>query len=111
VVAVLDAGRGEFYCGEYVEGVCVREALLIRDEVLAVVGREPAMAVVCEAGVAEALDELGPRVAEEPKARDALGLAIRRIERGDFDDLATVDANYVRRTDAEIFAKPAAIAR
>jgi tRNA threonylcarbamoyladenosine biosynthesis protein TsaB len=25
---------------------------------------------------------------------------------GQFDDVATVDANYLRRTDAEIFAKP-----
>jgi tRNA threonylcarbamoyladenosine biosynthesis protein TsaB len=108
VVAVLDAGRAEFYCGEYVDGVCVREALLIRDDVLAVVGREPAMAVVCEAGVAEALAELGPRLVQEPNAGDALALALRRIERGEFDDLATLDANYVRRTDAEIFAKPAA---
>jgi tRNA threonylcarbamoyladenosine biosynthesis protein TsaB len=47
----------------------------------------------------------------EPGAGDALGLAVRRIEEGEFDDLAAVDANYVRRTDAEIFAKQAATAR
>jgi tRNA threonylcarbamoyladenosine biosynthesis protein TsaB len=101
VVALLDAGRGEFYFGEYVDGVCLREALLTRDEVVAAVGRGGGV-VVC----AEALAELGPRVVAEPRAGDALGLAMRRIERGDFDDAATVDANYVRRTDAEIFAKP-----
>jgi tRNA threonylcarbamoyladenosine biosynthesis protein TsaB len=106
-IALLDAGRGEFYFGEYVDGACGREVLLTRDEVLAAVGRERALVVVCEAGVAEALAELEPRVVAEPRARDALGLAIRRIERGEFDDLATADANYVRRTDAEIFAKPA----
>jgi tRNA threonylcarbamoyladenosine biosynthesis protein TsaB len=110
VCAVLDAGRGEFYCGEYVDGVCVREALLTRDEVLALAGRSGAL-VVCEAGVAEALVSLGPKVVREPRAGDALGLAMRRIEGGEFDDLAMVDANYVRRTDAEIFAKPAAKAR
>ena len=37
--------------------------------------------------------------------------ALRRIERSDFDDVATVDANYMRRTDAEIFAKPAGSGR
>jgi hypothetical protein len=30
------------------------------------------------------------------------------MEAGDFDDAATLDANYLRRTDAEIFAKAAA---
>ncbi len=111
VVALLDAGRGEFYCGEYLDGECVREALLTRDELRALVGGEGAAVVVCEAGVAEAVAELRPRVVAEPLAGDALALALCRIERGEFDDLATVDANYVRRTDAEIFAKPAATAR
>jgi tRNA threonylcarbamoyladenosine biosynthesis protein TsaB len=33
---------------------------------------------------------------------------LERIEAGDFDDAMTLDANYLRRTDAEIFAKPTA---
>ena len=45
---------------------------------------------------------------EEPSAGDALPFALERIEAGDFDDAATLDANYLRRTDVEIFAKPAA---
>jgi tRNA threonylcarbamoyladenosine biosynthesis protein TsaB len=40
-------------------------------------------------------------------AGDALPLALERIAAGDFDDAAMLDANYLRRTDAEIFAKPA----
>jgi tRNA threonylcarbamoyladenosine biosynthesis protein TsaB len=32
---------------------------------------------------------------------------LERISAGDFDDAATLDANYLRRTDAEIFAKAA----
>ncbi|MGD0799327.1 MAG: tRNA (adenosine(37)-N6)-threonylcarbamoyltransferase complex dimerization subunit type 1 TsaB [Acidobacteriaceae bacterium] len=109
VVALLDAGRGEYYFGEYVGGVCVREALLTRDEVLEAMGREEgAVVMVCEAAVAEAMAAVGPRVVDEPRAGDALGLALQRIERGDFDDAATVDANYLRRTDAEIFAKAGA---
>jgi tRNA threonylcarbamoyladenosine biosynthesis protein TsaB len=111
VVALLNAGRGEFYCGEYVDGVCALEELLTRDEVMQTVGRVEGTFVVCEAGVAETLAELGPRMLREPGAGDALGLAVRRIEEGEFDDLAAVDANYVRRTDAEIFAKQAATAR
>jgi tRNA threonylcarbamoyladenosine biosynthesis protein TsaB len=43
----------------------------------------------------------------EPSAAGALPFALERIGAGDFDDAATLDANYLRRTDAEIFAKPA----
>jgi tRNA threonylcarbamoyladenosine biosynthesis protein TsaB len=66
--------------------------------------------VVCEAKVAEALVGLGPglRIVGEPSAGDALPLALERIKTGDFDNAATLDANYLRRTDAEIFAKPTA---
>jgi tRNA threonylcarbamoyladenosine biosynthesis protein TsaB len=105
VHAVLDAGRGEFYYGEYIGRQCLREALLSREDVrLAAVG---GTAVVCEEKVAEALAGLDVRVVEEPSAGDALPLALERIEAGDFDDAATLDANYLRRTDLEIFAKQA----
>jgi tRNA threonylcarbamoyladenosine biosynthesis protein TsaB len=104
VHAVLDAGRGEFYYGEYA-GRRLREMLLTRDEVLAAVG--DGVVVVCEAKVAEALAELRPRIVEEPIAGGALPLALERIAAGEFDEAAELDANYVRRTDAEIFSKPA----
>ena len=104
VHAVLDAGRGEFYYGEYVGRRCVREALLTRDEVAAAVGE--GVAVVCEAKVAEALAGLSPCVVREPMAEEALPFALERIAVGDFDDAATLDANYLRQTTAEIFAKP-----
>lgn len=106
VHAVLDAGRGEFYYGEYAGHHCVREALLTQDEVSAAVGGGPV--VVCEAKVAETLSALHPRLVEEPGAGDALPLALERISANEFDDAALLDANYLRRTDAEIFAKPAA---
>jgi tRNA threonylcarbamoyladenosine biosynthesis protein TsaB len=104
VHAVLDAGRGEFYYGEYVGHRRVREALLTGEEV-AVAGAG-GMVVVCEAKAVEALAALHPRGVREPSAGDALPFALERIAVGDFDDAATLDANYLRRTDAEIFAKP-----
>jgi tRNA threonylcarbamoyladenosine biosynthesis protein TsaB len=106
VHAVLDAGRGEFYYGEYVGRRCLREVLMSGEDVLAAAAG--GAVVVCEAKVAEALVGLGPRVVVEPSAGDALALALERIEAGDFDDVVTLDANYLRRTDAEIFAKPTA---
>jgi tRNA threonylcarbamoyladenosine biosynthesis protein TsaB len=101
--AVLDAGRGEFYYGEYRGGLCVREALLTQDELMTAVGAE--MVVVCEAKVAEALAGLvAVRVVAEPRAGDALTIATARVATGAFDDAATLDANYLRRTDAQLFA-------
>ena len=103
VHAVLDAGRGEFYYGEYSGRVCMREALLTRDKVMAAAVK--GSVVVCEINVAEDLAELKPRVVPEPVAGDALSFALERTTAGDFDDGALLDANYLRRTDAEIFAK------
>jgi tRNA threonylcarbamoyladenosine biosynthesis protein TsaB len=105
VHAVLDAGRGEFYYGQYVGRRCLREALIGREDLIAAVAG--GVVVVCEAKVAEVLAELGPRVVDEPSAADALPFALGRIGLREFDDVAVLDANYLRRTDAEIFAKPA----
>lgn len=104
VHAVLDAGRGEFYYGEYVGRRLVREALLSESEVRAAAGG--GVVVACEAKVVEALAGLHPRLVAEPAAGDALAFAMERAAAGDFDDAALVDANYLRRSDAEIFAKP-----
>jgi tRNA threonylcarbamoyladenosine biosynthesis protein TsaB len=106
VHTVLDAGRGEFYYGEYVERRRLREVLMGADELLAAVAG--GVVVVCEMKVAEALAALRPRMVDEPSAGDALPFALERIAGGEFDDVATIDANYLRRTDAEIFAKPSA---
>ncbi len=110
VQALFDAGRGEFYSGVYVDGICFGEALVTGDQLLATDathGAQPSQGVVtCEPAVAESIAELAPKLLAEPTAADALPLALRRIEQHDFDDAATLDANYLRRTDAEIFAKP-----
>jgi tRNA threonylcarbamoyladenosine biosynthesis protein TsaB len=106
VYALLDAGRGEFYVGEYVGRRCVREVLMDGESVM--VAAAGGVVVVCEGKVAEALAGLGPRVVDEPSAGDALPFALERIEAGDFDDAATLDANYLRRTDVEIFRKAVA---
>jgi tRNA threonylcarbamoyladenosine biosynthesis protein TsaB len=105
VHAVLDAGRGEFYYGEYLGRRRLRETLLSGKDVIAVAAG--GIVVACESRVAEALGALTPQMVGEPSAGDALPFALERIDAGDFDDTATLDANYLRRTDAEIFAKPA----
>lgn len=98
--AALDAGRGEFYYGEYVGRRCVGETLLTRDALLAAV--QGGELVACEAKVSDALPA---RLLPEPVAADALPLALERLERGEVDDAAVLDANYLRRTDYELLAK------
>jgi tRNA threonylcarbamoyladenosine biosynthesis protein TsaB len=103
--AVLDAGRGEFYFGEFVGRHCFREGLMGREDVRAAIAGSAVL--VCEANVAEALAGLGVQVVAEPLAGHALPVALRRVVAGDFDDAASLEANYLRRTDVEIFAKTA----
>jgi tRNA threonylcarbamoyladenosine biosynthesis protein TsaB len=105
ICAVLDAGRGEFYGGVYEGARCVREALLSKDELMAA-ATAASEVIVCEAKVAEALEHLKPRMVREPLAGDVYGIALARAQAKAFDDAATIDANYLRRTDVEIFAKP-----
>ena len=108
VHAVLDAGRGEFYVGIYQNGICLREALLTRDELMAEIAetRNGLTVVACEPAVVEALPALSPRQIAQPTAETALPLAWLRLKANAYDDIVTLDANYLRRTDAEIFAKP-----
>ncbi len=102
VCAVLDAGRKEFYVGCY--GGSEYEALLDRDETRAC--GDGALAVVCEPSVAEALAACNPRIVDAPTAADAIRQAVPRILAGDSESIVLLDGNYLRRSDAEIFAKP-----
>ncbi|MCL2660881.1 MAG: tRNA (adenosine(37)-N6)-threonylcarbamoyltransferase complex dimerization subunit type 1 TsaB [Acidobacteriaceae bacterium] len=104
VCAVLDAGRGEFYFGEVAEHRSLREVLMEKAEVEATAAG--CVLVTCEANVAEALQELRPELVREPVAADALPMAVERALAAEFDDVAALDANYLRRTDAQIFARP-----
>jgi tRNA threonylcarbamoyladenosine biosynthesis protein TsaB len=101
-VALLDAGRGEFYCGVYRDGVRMGEDLIKADAVPAL--RNDGVLVTCEVRVAETLGS-GVLLVAEPGPSAMLALVLRRIEAGDWSDVAAVDANYLRRTDAELLVK------
>jgi tRNA threonylcarbamoyladenosine biosynthesis protein TsaB len=104
VLTALDAGRGEFYCGVYDSHGGAGEALLSRAEILATAGDQERL-VVCEPRVADALAELSPVMVRQPTAEGALPIVLRMVAADQFQDVMTLDANYLRRTDAEIFAK------
>lgn len=91
----LDAGRGEFYFRAGIE-----EALLTPEEIRE---RFRGSLAVCEESAAHAFPKA--ILVEPPSAFDALLGAAPRLLAKDFDDAATLDGNYVRRSDAELFAR------
>jgi tRNA threonylcarbamoyladenosine biosynthesis protein TsaB len=119
VLAILDAGRGDVYCGDYdVTGgsAHVRTERLIKGEDF-----------FAEVRQSEARDRLAPkaRLATSDKllaeAATSAGLSIslvepidagtiarlgwRKIQAGETVSPERLEANYIRRTDAEILAK------
>ena len=81
--AVLDAGRGEFYF----EGAVVKS---VEGEL-----------VTCEERVKEILGDR-VRLVEEPGGAVMLQEVLRRVRVADWSDVGGVDAEYLRRTDAEL---------
>lgn len=112
-LAAVDAGRGEYYVGEYKQGETVRESLCTAAELGAAVRKSDAGVLVCEASAEKSsgkgAGEFSLGRAElarvpAPDAADALRFAAARFRHGMFDDVELLDANYLRRSDAEIFS-------
>lgn len=103
VWAVLDAGRGEVYAGEYREARLLREILLTSEHLCETAGGSAV--VVCEPKLAHSLRGLSTLLVEEPGAAALLPIAAERLERGEFEDAALLDANYLRRMEQEITAR------
>jgi len=109
VLSVLDAGRGEVYVGDYDQEPEVRmrsERLLSRNEFLA--QAEARVVVTPDAGWAQLAREAGIRVEQiaYPDTGVIARLGWERIQRGETITPEALDANYIRRSDAEIFSKP-----
>ncbi len=99
--AALDASRGEFYFGDF--SANREERLLTREpfqQLAATLGHSLAVCEECVLAVAPNATLVNP-----PTAGDALRFALSRLRAQDFDDPLLLDGNYLRRSDAEIFAK------
>jgi tRNA threonylcarbamoyladenosine biosynthesis protein TsaB len=99
-LALLDAGRNEFYARR-----AERERLASFEEIAAAVGTG-LPCVIAEPKVAERLAAWTPMQVGPLDACAAARAALERLRSGDSDDLAALDANYLRRSDAELFARP-----
>jgi tRNA threonylcarbamoyladenosine biosynthesis protein TsaB len=105
--AVLDAHRGQFYCGMYGDGAA-REVLLTAGEINAAGGLAGRVAV-CEETVAQLLEELHGEPdlvrAGAPTAADALRFSMAKWRAGELADLAALDGYYLRGADAKVSAR------
>jgi tRNA threonylcarbamoyladenosine biosynthesis protein TsaB len=109
VMAALDAGRGEIYAGEFDVQDSVRmcsERLISREEFLSA-AREWTVKTP-DSGIAEVARQARLGVEEvAPPGSDVIArLGWEKIVAGETVSPEGLEANYIRRSDAEIFAKP-----
>ena len=108
VIAVLDAGRDEAYLGEYTvrdgSATRVRESLVAQGELPAMVkGLGKVTVTTPDDAIAKLLNA---HRATRPQSDAIARLAIKKILAGETVAPEELDANYIRCSDAEIFAKP-----
>lgn len=116
VVAALDAQRSEVFFGEYqVESANPEPARMIREALASfndftslLASASPAKVFTPDATLAARLTEAGihTEVLARPSAEAFARIAYRKFLEGTRADVATLDANYLRRSDAEIFSTP-----
>jgi tRNA threonylcarbamoyladenosine biosynthesis protein TsaB len=109
VVAALDGGRNEVFLGEYETGGAgtqlIRECMLTRGQWLESAG--DAVIVTPDIKLAEAARAKGLRVIEvERPSTDVIAqLGWRKIVSGETVSAEVLEANYIGRSEAELFAK------
>lgn len=111
VLATLDAGRGEVYAAEYEvtrnSTRLITEQLLRKDELLKISGN--LTLVTPDKIVAEFSNAAGRSVTmvDRPNAAAIGHLGWRKLKARETVTPEQLEANYIRRSDAEVFAKPA----
>lgn len=112
VAVALDAGRSEVYVGEFQvtnSRVTVVHEYIAKLDPFARAAASTDLAVLSpDSGVVETLRAGGVAARQiKPLRADDIGrFALTRLLAGELSDSATLDANYIRRSDAEIFAVP-----
>jgi tRNA A37 threonylcarbamoyladenosine modification protein TsaB len=104
---VLDAGRGDFYHGVYLDvgRTRVEESFDALEVLGEKIDRQPGPIVISEVSVKTAFQSVaGARLCEvpSPSVQDSLPLAVEEWRARRFHDPVRVDANYLRRSDAVV---------
>ena len=109
ILATLDAGRNEVYVGEFEMGNSetrlASEKLMNREQCLDSAGN--ATIVTPDQSLAKAARSVGLRVeeVEYPRSDTIAHLGWRKIRARQTVSPVELEANYIRRSDAEIFAR------
>jgi len=112
VTAVLDAGRGEVYVGEYrVGSKCASLVQQSIEKLDAFVKRTQSIqsrivTTFPKLAGAWAASSAAPTVIDALEADTIAQIGLRKLLAGETADPATLDANYIRRSDAELFSLP-----
>jgi tRNA threonylcarbamoyladenosine biosynthesis protein TsaB len=114
VRAILDAGRGDVFVGDYEVGLepiagMQSERLLSSEQLIAEVGTSHEVLVTSDALLARKIRAAGLDVEliEYPDSSMLAQVGWAHLQRGDAVPPEELEANYLRRSDAEIFSKPA----
>jgi tRNA threonylcarbamoyladenosine biosynthesis protein TsaB len=113
VIVALDAGRSEAYVGVYDvnnEQARKREEVLLSEEELSARLRsgEDGLLVTPDSSLQKLLAErsIAVRLIERPGSDFVARIGMGKIRRGEVVSVEELDANYIRRSDAEIFSLP-----
>jgi tRNA threonylcarbamoyladenosine biosynthesis protein TsaB len=109
VLAALDAGRGEIYVGEYEvlgDGIRARNEQLVPKIDLSSAARGFVVSTP-DPGLADLAQQVGLQVQLVAPGADAIAkVGYRKLQAGETVTPEQLEANYIRRSDAEIFSKP-----
>ena len=113
VTALLDASRKEVFLGTFrvASGLATKteEALLTQEELLARVRQRKGLLLVTPDAAIETLlsqNEVPVTVLERAGSESVARIGLDKIARGETVSVEDLDANYIRRSDAEIFSLP-----
>jgi len=112
VWSAIDAGRHEVYLGDYdflQENPSVSEQLVVQEELVATLRSNiGALFVTPDPKIAALVEEhaLPALTVEWPRSDFIARIGLEKILAGKTVSPGDLDANYIRRSDAEIFSKP-----
>ncbi len=115
IAAALDASRDEIFLGQYTvsgsDAVMVEEKLCSGEEfVSAMRSASPVALVTSDARIAELAAGFNALIRQVPRPSTELiaKLGLKKLLAGNTVSVEALDANYIRRSDAEVtFSKPA----
>ena len=113
ITVLLDAARSEAFLGAYevAKGSAKRreEVLLTQEELVArMESRQDALVVTADGNIFELLRKhsIPVKQMERPNSEAIARIGLGKIARGEVVTVDELDANYIRRSDAEIFSLP-----